>query len=150
MLREMIDQSKSKENQDTDQPSSRPKGDVSEGRSEEEFQTIEHHEANDDSEFETEEEDDDGEGHVGTDSGGPTGSMFESLLRSHGLLGPRGGNKQSEATERDALHPYTSVISLQHLDQCVELENASFSEEERGSREKVCLLFLSAVSYLRL
>ena len=136
MLKEMLDQAKSKENQE-DNDSSRSSGPTTDEKSEEDFQTIERNEADDDSEFETEEEDEEGDG-----QGRPTGSMFESLLRSHGLLGPRGARAQQEASARDSLHPFTQVLSKTNIDDCVAVENASFAEAERASREKVGLFLL--------
>lgn len=35
------------------------------------------------------------------------------------------------------LHPYVQTLSVSNLDSCVALENATFAEEERCSREKV-------------
>ena len=37
----------------------------------------------------------------------------------------------------DDLHPYTQILSLSNVDDCVELEEAAFPEHERASREKV-------------
>lgn len=44
---------------------------------------------------------------------------------------------RAKISERNDLHPYVQTLSLSHLDSCVALENAVFSEEERCSREKV-------------
>lgn len=35
------------------------------------------------------------------------------------------------------LHPYVQTLSLMDVESCVALENATFPENERGSREKV-------------
>ncbi|KKY24108.1 putative gnat family [Phaeomoniella chlamydospora] len=126
----MLEQQKSKENREPEQTSPEEEGSkVQEQKGEEEYQTIKHEEANDDSEFETEDEEDEGAG------GGHPGNMFEHLLRSHGLLGPRGRAQQMEMP-RDALHPFVQVLSSANVDDCVQVENASFPEEERASREK--------------
>jgi hypothetical protein len=44
---------------------------------------------------------------------------------------------RASSNKFDPLHPYTSILSLADVDQCVELENSAFPEHERCSREKV-------------
>lgn len=41
------------------------------------------------------------------------------------------------------LHPYAQNLTLSDVDSCVQLENATFSPETRGSREKVSAALLS-------
>lgn len=50
-------------------------------------------------------------------------------------------NSLRRKEERFGLHPYVQVLSLADLEACVALENAAFPENERCSREKVCLIF---------
>ena len=142
----MLEQSKAKENQAPEQPAQPEQSSVSAGKPEEEFQNVEHAEAQQpdhDSEFETEDEESDGE--YGRDEQGP--SMFESLLRSHLMGGgPGRGRPQQDPIARDALHPYTQVLSVANLDECVQVENATFPEHERATREKVSLLHAHARS----
>ena len=46
-------------------------------------------------------------------------------------------NQIREADERNNVYPYVQTLSLSDLESCVALENASFPEPERCSREKV-------------
>lgn len=39
--------------------------------------------------------------------------------------------------KRDELHPYTQTLTLNDVESCVRLEEATFPENERCSREKV-------------
>ena len=39
------------------------------------------------------------------------------------------------------LHPFVQVLSISDLDGCVAVENAAFPEDQRASREKVCVLY---------
>lgn len=39
--------------------------------------------------------------------------------------------------KRDQLHPYTQTLTLNDIESCVRLEEATFPENERCSREKV-------------
>lgn len=146
MLKDLLEQSKAKENQAPEQQTQQDQSSASAGKPEEEFQNVEHAEAQQhdhDSEFETEDEESDGE--YGRDEqGGP--SMFESLLRSHLMGGgPGRGRSQQAPTPRDALHPYTQVLSIANVDECVQVENATFPEHERATPEKVGLFHAHAV-----
>jgi hypothetical protein len=51
-----------------------------------------------------------------------------------GRLGPR---RRGSTHKWDSLHPVTSVLSVHNVDDCTELENEAFPENERCSREKV-------------
>lgn len=53
------------------------------------------------------------------------------------LLSRNTNINRASSSKFDSLHPYTSVLSLADVDQCVELENSAFPENERCSREKV-------------
>jgi len=44
-------------------------------------------------------------------------------------------------TPLDDLYPFTSILTLSNVDDCVAVEEA-FPEEERASREKACVSFL--------
>ena len=39
--------------------------------------------------------------------------------------------------QKDGLHPHVQVLSISDLDACIALENATFPETERCTREKV-------------
>ena len=54
------------------------------------------------------------------------------------LLSRNTNINRASSSKFDSLHPYTSILSLADVDQCVELENSAFPENERCSREKVC------------
>ena len=47
---------------------------------------------------------------------------------------------RTQAKDNDNLHPYVQTLSISDLESCVALENASFPEHERCSREKVVAL----------
>lgn len=51
-------------------------------------------------------------------------------------LGPSRNAKMDNKALSD-LHPYVQILSLSDVDSCVALENATFPENERCSREKV-------------
>lgn len=57
-----------------------------------------------------------------------------------------------KTNQRDELHPYTSILTLSDVDDCVKLEEAAFPENERCSREKVFLspecIHYASYSYL--
>jgi hypothetical protein len=53
------------------------------------------------------------------------------------LLSRNTNINRASSSKFDSLHPYTSILSLADVDQCVELENSAFPENERCSREKV-------------
>jgi hypothetical protein len=53
------------------------------------------------------------------------------------LLSRNTNLNRASSNKFDSLHPYTSILSLADVDQCVELENSAFPEHERCSREKV-------------
>jgi hypothetical protein len=62
-----------------------------------------------------------------------------------GLLGGRMMQRSRNAPNKfDNLHPFTQVLSVSNVDDCVKLENETFPESERCSREKV---FLSCFTY---
>ena len=46
-------------------------------------------------------------------------------------------------TERDKIHPYTQTLKESDIDSCVKLEEATFPEHERCTREKVSLMSLN-------
>ena len=46
-------------------------------------------------------------------------------------------------TERDKIHPYTQTLKESDIDSCVKLEEATFPEHERCTREKVSLSFFN-------
>jgi hypothetical protein len=56
------------------------------------------------------------------------------------LLSRNTNINRASSSKFDSLHPYTSILSLADVDQCVELESSAFPENERCSREKVCLI----------
>lgn len=62
-------------------------------------------------------------------------------MASHPLLsmltGRLGQRRRGSAHKWDKLHPVTSVLSAFNADDCTELENQVFPENERCSREKV-------------
>ena len=51
------------------------------------------------------------------------------------ILGQIAGQRNEK---RDELHPYTQTLSLNDIESCVRLEEATFPPHERCSREKVC------------
>jgi len=53
------------------------------------------------------------------------------------LAGRLGQRRRGSAHKYDKLHPENQVLSLTYVDDCVEVENAAFPENERASREKV-------------
>ena len=55
------------------------------------------------------------------------------------LLG-RGGAARNLPNKFAPLHPYTQVLSLVNLDECLRVENEACPEAERCSREKVRLI----------
>ena len=73
------------------------------------------------------------------DDGEDDESEMERVLRPFlGLqrqMAQRGGG--ADAAKFGDLHPYTQILNVSDVDQCVELENASFPESERCSRDKV-------------
>ena len=54
------------------------------------------------------------------------------------LLSRNTNLNRASSNKFDTLHPYTSILSLADVDQCVQLEESAFPEHERCSREKVC------------
>lgn len=50
---------------------------------------------------------------------------------------PKMSEAMRKAERREELHPYVSTLSLADVESCVRLEEASFPEHERCSREKV-------------
>lgn len=55
------------------------------------------------------------------------------------LLSRNTNINRASSSKFDSLHPYTSILSVADVEQCIELENSAFPENERCSREKVCL-----------
>lgn len=53
------------------------------------------------------------------------------------LLSRNTNINRASSNKFDSLHPYTSILSIADVDQCVELENSAFPKHERCSREKV-------------
>ena len=49
---------------------------------------------------------------------------------------------KANANKYGNLHPYVQTLSISDLESCVALENATFPEHERCSREKVDIRFL--------
>ena len=64
---------------------------------------------------------------------GPANTMFwdESSGREPVLSEKAGSSSE--------LHPFVQVLSISDLESCVALDNLGFPENERCSREKVCL-----------
>lgn len=55
-----------------------------------------------------------------------------------GMLAGRLGQRRRGSTHKyDKLHPENQVLSLAHIEDCVEVESSAFPENERASREKV-------------
>jgi len=52
------------------------------------------------------------------------------------LLSRNANVNRASSNKFDSLHPYTSILSVADVDQCVELEDSAFPENERCSREK--------------
>ena len=53
------------------------------------------------------------------------------------LTGRLGQRRRGSSHRWDHLHPVTQVLSLADVDECTELEEENFPEEERCTREKV-------------
>ena len=62
------------------------------------------------------------------------------------LTGRMGQRRRGSNHKWDSLHPVTMVLSPANVDDCTELENAAFPENERCTREKVSLFCLCRVS----
>jgi hypothetical protein len=45
---------------------------------------------------------------------------------------------RTRTNERDELHPFSQILSISNVDNCVKLEDGAFPPHERCSREKVC------------
>ena len=65
-------------------------------------------------------------------------SNYASFLRRPAM--------SEKTNQRDELHPYTATLSVSDIDDCVQLEDAVFPENERCSREKVWHAFTSLLS----
>lgn len=144
MLRDLLsDQSNSTENQRTQSGSNTNQSEPK--REDEEFVDINHEDAQtsqqsgadrhpaggeDDGNW----EDDHSEGDE--EESGDRGSGFSSSISQ--FLGQRLMRKQTP-TKRDSVHPFTSVLSLSNVEDCVKLENSACPEAERATREKVCM-----------
>lgn len=48
-------------------------------------------------------------------------------------------NSTAAGSKRDKVHPYTQSLTLADIESCILLENATFPENERCTREKVSL-----------
>jgi hypothetical protein len=55
------------------------------------------------------------------------------------LTGRIGQRRRGSAHKWDSLHPVTGVLSVGNVEDCTRLEDEVFPEEERCSKEKVCL-----------
>ena len=67
--------------------------------------------------------------------------------------GPNGqlSNWRAQANEKNNLHPYVQTLSRSNVDSCLALENSTFPETERCSKEKVGLrtvVFIKKVSLI--
>jgi len=60
------------------------------------------------------------------------------IIYPHSDNSPRRTEAIKKIERRENLHPYVSTLSLADVESCVRLEEASFPEPERCSREKVC------------
>jgi hypothetical protein len=69
----------------------------------------------------------------------PDGMANHPLLSM--LTGRLGNRRRGSTHQWDRLHPVTSVLSVYNVDDCTELENEAFPENERCSREKACILY---------
>ncbi|KAL9621178.1 MAG: hypothetical protein Q9160_004310 [Pyrenula sp. 1 TL-2023] len=141
MLRDLLsDQSKSQENQSPQVGQSTKNSEPK--KEDEEFVDINHEDA------ETSQAASKGQGATGGEDDGnweddhSDEEEGDSLERESGFsasisqfLGQRLMRKQTP-TKRDSVHPFTSVLSLSNVEDCVKLENLTFPESERGSREK--------------
>lgn len=148
MLRDLLsDQSNSQENQSPSTGSNSNQSDLR--KEDEEFVDIHHEDAQtshfagtdrsagdsgdagdgeDDGNWEDDHSDEEAEGAGDRESG------FSASISQ--FLGQRLVRKQAP-TKRDSVHPYTSVLSLSNVEDCVKLENSAFPEAERATREKV-------------
>lgn len=142
MLRDLLsDQSKPQENQRPQVGQSAKKSEAK--KEDEEFVDINHEDA------ETSQATSKGQAAAGGEDDGnweddhSDDEEGEPLERESGFsasisqfLGQRLMRKQTP-TKRDSVHPFTSVLSLSNVEDCVRLENSTFPESERGTREKV-------------
>jgi hypothetical protein len=64
------------------------------------------------------------------------------------LLSRNTNINRASSSKFDNLHPYTSILSVADVDQCVELEKSAFPENERCSREKVCSIPFSFMFFI--
>lgn len=68
----------------------------------------------------------------------------DDAMASHpifGMLAGRLGQRRRGSTHKyDRLHPENQVLTVANVEDCVDVENAAFPENERCSREKVFLL----------
>lgn len=66
----------------------------------------------------------------------------DDAMASHpifGMLAGRLGQRRRGSTHKyDKLHPENQVLTVNNVDDCVEVENSAFPESERCTREKVC------------
>lgn len=65
----------------------------------------------------------------------------ENAMSHHplfGMLAGRLGQRRRGSTHKyDKLHPENQVLTLANVQDCVEVENSAFPENERASQEKV-------------
>lgn len=73
----------------------------------------------------------------------PEAQYDDDDLEGEGSGGSLFGQIADQRNEkRDQLHPYTQTLTLNDIESCVRLEEATFPENERCSREKVSLPFI--------
>lgn len=72
----------------------------------------------------------------------------DDAMASHpifGMLAGRLGQRRRGSTHKyDKLHPENQVLTINNVDDCVNVENAAFPENERCSREKVSQSIISS------
>ncbi|KAL9106289.1 MAG: hypothetical protein Q9227_008688 [Pyrenula ochraceoflavens] len=126
MLRELLSDHQSK-----DQEKSNPGSDSAGGKKEdEEFVDINHEDVQQEHAASKEtSHDDDANWEDDEDEG-----EFSPISAFFGA-GQRQARKRTPS-KRDEVHPFTAVLSLSNLESCVALENVSFPENERCSKEK--------------
>jgi len=161
MLRELLakEQSEKNTNQENESPpvsTRQPEISSIEQRDDEDFVPVSHHDIDEDEGMEDVDSDQYHEAEELTSSL-PTrglqripGSILDLDDESeHSFLSPLIGhlagrlNRPRSIPNKFApLHPYTSILSLSDVDECVRVESEAFPEHERCSREKVIILLL--------
>ena len=66
----------------------------------------------------------------------------DDLDGDSGILGRVADQRNAK---RDELHPYTQTLTLNDIESCIRVEEATFPEHERCSREKVSPLRANSV-----